>query len=341
LPVTAAEHGTASENITVLRGPGSAFDSIDSAQDVQGARESGMLREDDVVVPGDSLVVAIQSETVSDAFSNTTGANTIERLLRMRNQTGIEVQISHINANSEREPALLSLEKGRIFELDGTPSTFFILIDTGGDPLVPNPDSAQELGDSDQYAVGLEIQRQNSSTEHQSFETFVFETPKATFESRAETLDLKSDPATLDDYADDLFLKGNTTLVPNATLRVKALSADGSVIDAQTVRTTDQRPTTYNATLTVGDLEPGDEFSLVATHDGEQIESQTVSVIAAETPTATVTKPPTTTATRTPITTHIPTTTTLASTTGTGPGFGLFAALLGFGISVVAIRRVG
>jgi PGF-CTERM protein len=136
------------ENLTVLRGDGSLYRTLDSVGAVDRARETGNLTAPEPLVPGETLVVRFRSTALNRSVAGgDAGETTTERFFdALESSPTSEFAITR-SAGPGCEPVRLPPESGRAGVLhDAANATFAVVMDTetfravggcGGDPALP------------------------------------------------------------------------------------------------------------------------------------------------------------------------------------------------------------
>jgi PGF-CTERM protein len=136
------------DNLTVLRGDGSLYWTLDSAGAVDRARETGNLTAPEPLVPGETLVVRFRSTALNRSVAaGDAGETTTERFFEaLESSPTSEFAITR-SGSPGCEPVRLPPESGRAGVLrDAANATFTVVIDTGtlravggcgGDPALP------------------------------------------------------------------------------------------------------------------------------------------------------------------------------------------------------------
>ncbi len=274
--------------VTVLRGNGSLFTTLDSPEAVRRAETDDRLWRTDRLTVGEVLVLRFRSDRVTDRFADTAGENATDRFFRLLNTSAVNLSVEGRNHGTERLPTSLALNRSNVRVLhDSANGTVVLLVDTGNVSLVDRAD-------------GSPVQRTLAHTE---FEAVVeipaadtdrrvlvggaaFVPPTATLQSRDASATLGVTPATIQPNATaSLALNGSTSLLPGSTLTVRAVTPNGTTLAASRVRTrapnrTDGRlgNTVFEATLRLGSLDASSEFDLLVTRGERMIAERRVVV---------------------------------------------------------------
>ncbi|WP_435066276.1 PGF-CTERM sorting domain-containing protein [Halobaculum sp. EA56] len=273
-------------NITVLRGPGQLYESIDAPDDLTAARDAGRVRSPQFLAPGDLLVLQFESDRVATDYAATEGRNATDRFFTMLDSTGTNVSILGLNHGTEQLPSKLKLNRSNVKVLyEEDTDTFSLLIDTANVSVVDREDGdaiRQTLEHREIQAV-LEIPTGN--------ETRVL-TGSARFEGigtglrtpvNGTAIDGFRTPTIAESAAEELRIVGTTPFLPNTNLTVRASVSNGSTLVVPDVETYNANDSTagfghseFNTTLPLPDADADDTVEVVVVKDGTVLTERTI-----------------------------------------------------------------
>lgn len=275
-------------NITILRGSGSLYESIDSSAKLTAARDDGRLRTPQFFAPGDLLVLQFHSERVSDTFAATSGSNSTDQFFRVLESSATNFSVIGLNHGAEQLPSKFDLNRSNVRVLHySSADTFSLLVDTANVSVVhrDSGDPIRQTLEHREFQAILEIPAENDRRILAGSSSF--EGIGARLESPMDGVHIEGylTPAVSTDAAENLTLTGTTPLLPGTILTIQASSRETSFFVAQTVRTANANvsttgfgPSTFRTTLPLTDVDRNSTVEVTIVREGTILSEQTLIV---------------------------------------------------------------
>lgn len=275
-------------NITILRGPGSLYKSIDAPSDLTAARDDGRLRTPESLAPGDLLSLQFDSERVADTYTATNGTNPTDRFFRMLESSATNFSIIGLNHGTGQLPSKFALNRSNVKVLyNASSDTFSLLVDTTNVSVVnrESGDQIRQTLEHREFQAILEISTENSTRVLAGSSQFTG--IGARLESPMEGVQIAGllTPTVTTSEAQNLTLTGTTPFLPSTNITIRAEAADSPSMVTRTVQTQNAnastdgfRPSAFQTTLPLRDVNRNSTVDITVVTEGTVLAEQTLLV---------------------------------------------------------------
>lgn len=275
-------------NITVLRGAGPLYESLDTHGEFATARDAGQVRRPQFLAPGDLLGLQFESTRVTETYAATNGPNSTDRFFDVLESTETNFSVLGLNHGPEQIPSKFDLNRSNVKVLhDADTDTFSVLVDTANVSVVDrrNGDSLRQTLEHREFQAILEIPAENETRTLAGSSRFrgigaSLETPM-----EDESIEGYLTPTISEHATENLTLTGSTPFLPDTSLTVRASASDGSTLATRNVSTTNANKSTagfgrstFETTLELVDLDANDTVEIAVVKDGAVLAERTLLV---------------------------------------------------------------
>lgn len=275
-------------NVTVLRGPGALYESIDGSEDLASARADGRVRSPEFLAPGDLLVLQFESERVTDAYEGASGTNSTDRFFDVLESTGLNVTVIGLSHGTEQIPSKFSLNRSNVEVLhEPDADRFSVLVDTANVSVVDrrNGEPVRQTLEHREFQAVIEIPTGNESRVLAGSSRFEGVGTSLRTPMDGETIEGQRTPTVSEAATENLTLRGSTPFLPNTSLTVRASSSDGDTLATREVETYNANTSTpgfgaseFEASLPLPGVGANSTVEVVVARDGTVLTERTLLV---------------------------------------------------------------